>query len=51
VFSQGVKRDWKLGSILDPDSIEHALKPCCKTQNRAKRFNKLDHRSCFGIKG
>jgi hypothetical protein len=38
----------KLGSNLGPVSAEHPLQPYNKTQNQAKRFNKLDHRSCFG---
>ena len=41
--SQGFSGHRKLGSILGPDSAEHPLKPWYKTQNRAKRFNKLDH--------
>jgi hypothetical protein len=49
--SQGVRRDWKLGSILGPDSAEYPLKPYYKTQNQTKRFNKLDNRNCFGTRG
>ena len=41
----------KLGSILGPDSAEHPLKPWYRTQNRAKRFNRLDNRNCFGTRG
>jgi len=40
----------KLGSILGPDSAEHPLKPWYKTQNQAKRFNRLDNRNCFGTR-
>jgi len=47
---QGVNGASKLGSILGPDSAEHPLQPHYKTQNRAKRFNTLDDRSCFGTK-
>src|ERR1700688_1255462 len=45
------KQHRKLGSILGPDSAEHPLKPWYKTQNRAKRFNRLDNRNCFGTRG
>jgi hypothetical protein len=48
---QVVKSPRKLGSILGPDSAEHPLGLCYKTQNRAKRFNRLDHRNCFGTRG
>jgi hypothetical protein len=41
----------KVGSILGPDSAEHPLKRYYKTQNRAKRFNRLDNRNCFGTRG
>ena len=41
----------KLESILGPDSAEHPLKPQYKTQNRTKRFNRLDNRNCFGTRG
>jgi len=41
----------KLGSSLGPDSAEHPPKPYYRTQNRAKRFNKLDNRSNFGTRG
>ncbi len=49
--SQGVNEPDKLGSILSPDSAEHPLKPQNKTQNRAKRFNRLDNQNCFGTRG
>jgi hypothetical protein len=35
---------------LGQDSAEHPLKPSYKTQNQAKRFNKLDNRNCFGTR-
>ena len=41
----------KLGSNLGPNSAEYPLKPHYKTQNQAKRFNKLDYRNCFGTRG
>jgi hypothetical protein len=41
----------KLGSILGPDSAEYPLKPHYRTQNHAKRFNKLDNQNCFGTRG
>jgi hypothetical protein len=36
---------------LGPDSAEYPLKPHYKTQNQAKRFNKLDNQNCFGTRG
>ena len=36
--------------MLGPDSAEHPVKPWYKTQNRAKRFNRLDNRNCFGTR-
>jgi hypothetical protein len=41
----------KLGSNLGPDNAEYQRKACYKTQNRAKRINRLDNRSCFGTRG
>ncbi len=41
----------ELRSNLGPDSAERPLKPWYKTQNRAKRFNRLDNRNCFGTRG
>jgi hypothetical protein len=41
----------KLGSNMGPDSAEHPLKSLYKTQNRAKRCNRLDNRNCFGTRG
>ena len=29
----------------------NTLKPCYKTQNRAKRINRLDNRNCLGTRG
>src|ERR1700751_5482963 len=49
--SQGGKSSARLGSNLGPDGAEHPLKPHHKTQNRAKRFNKLDNPNCFGTRG
>src|ERR1700745_3922438 len=46
--SQGGKSSARLGSNLGPDSAEYPLKPHYKTQNQAKRFNKLDNQNCFG---
>ena len=47
---QGVKGPRELGSSLGPDSAEHPLKPHYKTQNQAKRFNRLDNQNCFGTR-
>jgi hypothetical protein len=49
--SQGVTGERQLGSNLGPYSAEHPLKSHYKTQNRAKRFNKLDNQNCFGTRG
>ncbi len=38
----------KIGSNLGPDDAEHHLRPWYKTQNGAKRFNRLEHQNCFG---
>jgi hypothetical protein len=43
--------DHGFGSKLGPDSAEHPLKPHIKTQNRAKRCNRLDNRNRFGTRG
>src|SRR5215831_15698454 len=48
--------NWKPGdhgfeSKLGQDSAEHPLKPHIKTQNRAKRCNRLDNRNHFGTRG
>jgi hypothetical protein len=48
--NQGVSGRAKLESNLGPDSAEYPLKPYYRTQNQAKRFNKLDNRNCFGNK-
>jgi hypothetical protein len=48
---KGVNNPRKCRSSLGPDSAEHPLKPWYKTQNRAKRFNKLDNQNCFGTRG
>ena len=50
------RANWKpgdhgFGSKLGPDSAEHPLKPHIKTQNRAKRCNRLDNRNRFGTRG
>ena len=37
--------------VLGPDSAEHPQKPYYKTQNLAKRFNRLDNRNRFGTRG
>src|ERR1700757_3816205 len=49
--SQVGKNSARLGSNLGPDSAEYPLKPHYKTQNQAKRFNKLDNQNCFGTRG
>jgi hypothetical protein len=49
--SQGVKSRAKLASDLGPDTAEHPLTPYYRTQNHAKRFNKLDNWNCFGTRG
>jgi hypothetical protein len=49
--SQGGKSSARLGSNLGPDSAEYPLKPHYKTQNQAKRFNKLDNQNWFGTRG
>ena len=43
--------DHGFGSKLGPDSAEHPLKPHIRTQNRAKRCNRLDNRNRFGTRG
>jgi hypothetical protein len=48
--SQGVTGDREFGSNLGPDSAEYPLKPHYKTQNQAKRFNKLDNQNYFGTR-
>jgi hypothetical protein len=50
-FRPGFKWSAKVGSSLGPDSAEQPLKPYYKTQNRAKRFNRLDNWNCFGTRG
>ena len=42
--------DHGFGSKLGPASAEHPLKPHIKTQNRAKRCNRLDNRNRFGTR-
>jgi hypothetical protein len=49
--SQGVSGRAKLESNLGPDSAEYPPKPYYRTQNQAKRFNKLENRNYFGTRG
>ena len=41
----------ELGSNLGPDSSEYRLKCRYKTQNRAKRFNKIDNQKLVRDQG
>jgi hypothetical protein len=53
-FNGGAERfrmGQKVGSKLGPDSPEYPATPYKKTQNRAKRCDKIDNQNWFGTRG